>query len=255
MRLPLVFAASLAAAMSFGQAVVLRGSGGYGIGSEYNRFYSNRSLTRFTGTVTGKIKGTPMRGMAESATILVRVPRSGVVSVDLGPSWFLQNQETKINVGDRVTVVGSRIRLNGQRLVLARQVIKGKRVLALRNAAGVPYWDPSRRGTVTVTANQPMTQATISETRTYNINGTEMVGYVVDTAGGPATVIVGPRWYLENQDVTFGPGQNIRFFGPTIRLGPDFGGGQAILANTIYGNNTTFVLRGPNGVPVWGGRP
>ena len=59
---------------------------------------------------------------------------------NLGPSWFLENQDVVLKVGDRVRVRGSRVKWGGKPAVIAMTVTKGEMTLQLRDAAGVPYW-------------------------------------------------------------------------------------------------------------------
>lgn len=264
MKKTLAIAASLLAPLAFGQAVSLRGSGGYGVDSAYNRLYTNRTLVRFSGVVTGKIKAAPMNGMAEGASILVRVPKKGVVAVDLGPTWFIQNQRAKINVGDHVRVVGSKVRLPGQYLVLARMIVKKNQVLALRDASGVPYWDATARAQQIAAANannanaNNMIQGTIGGTQVFTIDNQPYVGYVVNTGNGGSTMVaLAPQWFMNGQDVTFLPGQHISVVGgPAIQIGGGMTGSTVVVANSIYGPSGGLVLRNPDGSPVWlVGRP
>ncbi|HEV8725573.1 MAG TPA: hypothetical protein VGW77_33555 [Candidatus Binatia bacterium] len=53
------------------------------------------------------------------------------VSVHLGPSWYLENQDVKIDPKDKVEVKGSRITFGGKPAIIAAEVKKGDEVLKL----------------------------------------------------------------------------------------------------------------------------
>jgi hypothetical protein len=69
-----------------------RGSGGWGPGSQYNRMYDPKSLETISGEVTKVDRITPSQGMSGGIHMLVKTDKE-TVSVHLGPSWYLENQE------------------------------------------------------------------------------------------------------------------------------------------------------------------
>jgi len=62
------------------------------------------------------------------------------VSVHLGPSWYLENQDVKIDPKDKVEVKDSRITFGGKPAIIAAEVKKGDEVLKLRDDNGFPVW-------------------------------------------------------------------------------------------------------------------
>jgi hypothetical protein len=67
------------------------------------------------------------------------------VSVHLGPAWFVENQDTTIEVGDKIGVKGSRVTFEGKPALIAAEVRKGDEVLKLRDETGTPLWSGWRR--------------------------------------------------------------------------------------------------------------
>jgi hypothetical protein len=61
------------------------------------------------------------------------------LSVHLGPGWFLQGK-LGIGAGDKVTVTGSRVTIDGKPALIAAEVKIGQEVLKLRDAQGLPLW-------------------------------------------------------------------------------------------------------------------
>ena len=68
------------------------------------------------------------------------------ISVHLGPSWYVDKQTLHIETNDTITLIGSRVAIDGKPAIIAAQVKKGDEVLKLRDDNGVPVWSRSRRG-------------------------------------------------------------------------------------------------------------
>lgn len=69
----------------------------------------------------------------------------GTVWVHLGPSQFLSSQKLQLKKGNRLTVTGSRVEMDGQDVIIARQVQSGGTSVTLRNEQGVPVWSGGGR--------------------------------------------------------------------------------------------------------------
>jgi hypothetical protein len=127
------------------QGMKWRGSGGWGPGSAYGRLYDPKTVETVTGEVVKVDRIVPLRGMSGGVHLVVKTDK-GDVSVHLGPQWYLENQDVKIEPKDRVEITGSRVSVQGQAALIAARVRKGDQVLELRDAAGVPMWAGWRRG-------------------------------------------------------------------------------------------------------------
>lgn len=151
-RMSFVFAIVMAgffgfSGLSFAQSrggMMWRGSGGWGPGSQYNRIYDPKSLETISGEVVKVDRITPAQGMSGGIHILVKTDKE-TVSVHLGPSWYLENQDVKIEPKDRVEIKGSRITFGGKPALIASEVRKGNEVLTLRDESGFPAWMAWRR--------------------------------------------------------------------------------------------------------------
>jgi hypothetical protein len=82
---------------------------------------------------------TPMRGMSRGLHLTLKTEKE-TISVHLGPEWYLEKQDLKIEPKDRIEVKGSRITFNGKTAIIAREVKRGSDVLKLRDEAGFPVW-------------------------------------------------------------------------------------------------------------------
>ena len=74
-----------------------------------------------------------------SMNALVRTT-TGDVNVELGPAWFIDNQELHLGVDDKITVSGSRVKPSGVDTMIATEVRRGSDVLRLRRDDGTPVW-------------------------------------------------------------------------------------------------------------------
>ena len=121
-----------------------RGSGGWGPGSQYNKMYDPKAVETISGEVTKVDRITPAKGMSGGIHMLVKTDKE-TVSVHLGPSWYIENQDVKIEPKDKVDVKGSRVTFGGKPALIASEVRKGNEVLSLRDEAGFPAWMAWRR--------------------------------------------------------------------------------------------------------------
>jgi hypothetical protein len=121
-----------------------QGTRGWGGRSSYNRLYDTATIDTVVGEVVGIENFLLGKGFSAGTHILLRT-NSGTISVHLGPTWFLDTQATKIEVGDVVEVIGSRIIYQGTPTIIAARVKVGAELLELRDNLGFPRWSRRRR--------------------------------------------------------------------------------------------------------------
>ena len=121
-----------------------RGSGGWGQGSQYNKMYDPKAVETVSGEVTNVDRITPAKGMSGGLHMTVKTDKE-TISVHLGPSWYLENQDVKIETKDKVEVKGARTTFAGKPAIIAAEVTKGDEVLKLRDDNGFPVWSGWRR--------------------------------------------------------------------------------------------------------------
>jgi hypothetical protein len=122
-----------------------RGSGGWGMGSPYQRLYNPKTLAILTGEVVAIDSVMPMGGMSGGVHLKVRTSSNEVMSVHLGPAWYLENQEVTLQIKDKIQIKGSKITFDGKPALIAAEVKKGNQTLTLRDASGFPVWSGWRR--------------------------------------------------------------------------------------------------------------
>lgn len=116
-----------------------RGSGGWGMGSTYNRMYDPKTVETIKGEVLRIDQIAPMKGMRKGIHLLFKTEKE-TVSVHLGPSWYIENQDVKILPNDTLEIKGSRITFQGKPALIAAEVKKGAEILKLRDENGIPLW-------------------------------------------------------------------------------------------------------------------
>jgi hypothetical protein len=116
-----------------------RGSGGWGMGSQYQRMYNPAPVETLSGTVESVDKVTPMKGMHSGVYVMLKTDKE-TVSVHLGPEWYVERQDVKIEKDDKIEVKGSRVAFANNPAIIAAEVKKGASTLVLRDSNGIPAW-------------------------------------------------------------------------------------------------------------------
>src|SRR3989304_2481901 len=116
-----------------------RGSGGWGMGSQYNRMYDPKTVGDHSGEVISVDMITPMKGMSQGVHLTLKTYKE-IISVHLGPWWYIENRDSRIEPKDKIEVAGSRSTYQGNPAIIAANVKKGDEVLKLRDENGLPVW-------------------------------------------------------------------------------------------------------------------
>ncbi len=110
-------------------------------GTAYYRMYDTTTVETLKGTVTSVEKMTARNGMRRGYGVHVMLDTgTETIPVHLGPSWFLDKQDVKVQKGDKIEVIGSRITYDNNPAIVAAEVKKESNVLKLRDEKGFPYW-------------------------------------------------------------------------------------------------------------------
>jgi len=121
-----------------------RGSGGWGTGSPYQRMYNPATVESVSGEVMSVHKMTPRKGMGPGIHLQLKTDQE-TISVHLGPSWYIDRLDARIEKGDTIEVKGSRVTVAGKPAIIAAEVKKGDAALKLRDDSGIPAWAGWRR--------------------------------------------------------------------------------------------------------------
>lgn len=103
------------------------------------RNYNPATEATLAGTVD-EVKNVPAPGKGSGGLHLVLTTQTGPMDVHVGPASFVTSKNVAFAKGDVITVIGSRVTVQGQEVVIAREIKKGDQVLTLRDANGFPLW-------------------------------------------------------------------------------------------------------------------
>lgn len=123
-----------------------RGSGGWCTNNNYNRLFNPGTIEELKGSVVSVEKITPETGMSTGIHLMVKTEKGESVSVHLGPSWYIDNQDIQFMAGDVISVKGSKITYQNAPALVAMTVQKGEQTLTLRDNKGNPTWNGVRTG-------------------------------------------------------------------------------------------------------------
>ena len=116
-----------------------RGGGGWGAASQYNRLYDTKTVETVKGGIIEVAHITPIKGMSYGVHVKLKTEKE-TVSVHIGPGWFIENQDLKIEPKDQVEIKGSRVVFDGKPAIIAAELKKNDQVLKLRDENGIPLW-------------------------------------------------------------------------------------------------------------------
>ena len=138
-RFSIVAAAALlvVGAVSIGMAQTTSG------GQQGSPMYDVKTETTIKGTVESveTITGTGGRGRrAMGGTHLVVKTEREAIEVHVGPTAYLTEKGITLAKGDTLEIVGSRVTVDKEPFVIAKQIKKGDKTWTLRDASGRPLW-------------------------------------------------------------------------------------------------------------------
>jgi len=121
--------------------------GGWGVDTPYGRLYDPAKEQTISGQVVSIETSAPMPGMAPGMQMLVQTDDGKSTRVQVGPAWYLERQDLDMKENTRVQVTGARAEIEGQPVLMAREVQFDGQLVALRDVQGMPMWSSLRRAT------------------------------------------------------------------------------------------------------------
>ncbi|MBU0692926.1 hypothetical protein KKH18_14080 [bacterium] len=107
--------------------------------SSYNQLFNAQNIETVKGTITEISTYTIPDGAGSGVQLTIE--NSGKqIAVHLGPEWYIQHQAKQFEVGEKITVKGSRVDFEGSSVLLALAVVMDSHMLVLRSASGAPVW-------------------------------------------------------------------------------------------------------------------
>lgn len=110
----------------------------------YEREYDPDNTDEISGMIEEVMysgsENTPEQGME----LLVHTDDE-LITLHIGPVWYLDRQDKGFKEGDNVTVKGSRITYKHEPVLVAQYITRNGRKLVLRDEMGHPVWNAWRR--------------------------------------------------------------------------------------------------------------
>ena len=108
--------------------------------NQYKCIYNTSTVE----TITGDVQSVDFYSYKKSSGygsvhIIVKTDKE-TITVHIGPSWYLEDNNFTINLNDKVEVKGSRVMWEGNDVIIAANIKIGDKSLALRDDSGVPLW-------------------------------------------------------------------------------------------------------------------
>jgi len=107
--------------------------------SSYNRLYNPATVQTISGEVVKIERIAPKKGMSYGVHVQLKNAKE-TIAVHLGPAWFIDRQQIKIEQGDKIAVTGSRVTFQDAPAIIASEIKKGDTILKLRDTNGFPVW-------------------------------------------------------------------------------------------------------------------
>ena len=110
--------------------------------------YDTKTEAKLTGTVEAVENVTPpgrsgRRGLGGLHLTLKTATES--IAVHLGPVAYLNDKHITVGKGDALDILGLRVTIDGETVLLAREVKKGDNTWTLRDQSGRPLWAGGRQ--------------------------------------------------------------------------------------------------------------
>lgn len=110
----------------------------WGRGRNYLRYDSSKIET-LDGKVISLNVYTSGIGTFQGTHLMLNTDRE-TIKVHVAPSWYLAEQDFDLSPKEKIVVIGSRININGEPAIVAREIRKEGKTLVLRDENGFPMW-------------------------------------------------------------------------------------------------------------------
>jgi hypothetical protein len=106
--------------------------------------YNPATVETVSGEVVNVEQITTLKGMDAGIHLQLKTAQE-TIAVHLGPAWYIERLDDRIEKGNTIEVTGSRVTVAGKPAIIAAEVKKGDALLKLRDDSGIPAWAGWRR--------------------------------------------------------------------------------------------------------------
>jgi hypothetical protein len=131
---------------NLGAAEEKKDMGGWERNGKYDKLYVPSERDSIKGIVTGFKDIIPFPGMSPGVALLLKDPDGDILTVHLGPRWFVDPAAIGVKKDDKIKVKGVWVELNNEDIIIASKISKGdffEYKLRLTKD-GTPFWTLSK---------------------------------------------------------------------------------------------------------------
>ncbi len=143
-----IVAALVLASFTLADAQPWRGKGQWPAwaANYYQWNWNPATVETLKGEVMTKDTITPSKGRSGMPAVGMTLKKEDdyAAYVHLGPQWYFDKQDLGINVGNKIEVIGSKITVEGNSVILVSSIKKGDRTWQFRDQQGLPFWSGRR---------------------------------------------------------------------------------------------------------------
>ena len=107
--------------------------------------YDPATEAKFKGTIDD-IKEVPNSCLGDTGLHLMLKTGDGIQEVQVAPVDFLKFMDITFAKGEEIQVIGSKVTVNGNPLILARTITRNNNDVAVRDKQGAPAWTWMKKG-------------------------------------------------------------------------------------------------------------
>lgn len=136
----ILFGLFVSAALRAEGPATMKPDGVWGEGGSYSRLFRSSQKVKVEGNVLS-MEDFRLEGSDEPGVGLTLETKEGNILVQLGPRWFVLQNDLNFTRGEKVGIVGVTIRFENKPAMLAGEILRGQRRVIFRDvASGEPHW-------------------------------------------------------------------------------------------------------------------
>lgn len=108
-------------------------------GNKYNRLFDAKTIVTLNGEITEVNKYYNDKGLSYGLHFDIKTGDE-LITVLVGPGWYIEDKGIEFNAGDQVEVTGSRVIFNEKQSIIATEIVKDSKTIKLRDDRGNPLW-------------------------------------------------------------------------------------------------------------------
>lgn len=107
---------------------------------QFRGLYNANNEQEITGTIV-KMEYQKMNPNARTEVLMLEVKTGeGIRKVMVGPEWYLNGKNIQMREKMKVKLIGSEAEINGEKMLLVREMVMENNKVQLRDRNGIPEW-------------------------------------------------------------------------------------------------------------------